>query len=127
MNHTQVMRMTEHECHFEEQILGQSRVIAELEAKSNYKEKIIEELYLNMKELKTSITQLDETINKYMIESVKDDNELQKVLGELKDIINKQDNRITALETAESERWKMYLGLGTAVAIATFVLSHVFR
>ena len=110
----------EHECLHETQITGQSRILAELEAKSTYKEKIIEELYHNMKELKQSIDNLDTTINDFILKSVNDDNKLRE-------IINKQDNRITALESAKDEQWKLFLGFGTVITIISFLLNNIIK
>lgn len=114
-----VMMMTaaEYTCIHEEQIQGQSRKIEALETRADYKEDAIKELKNDMKELKKSIDSLDKTINDYIIKSIEDDNTL-------KSYINSLENRITALEAADSERWKFYLGLGTAATVISLIINH---
>lgn len=108
------------DCIHEEQIQGQSRKIAELETRADYKDRRIDELNETMKEVQRSIDQLDKTINEYIIKSINDDNTLRE-------IINKQDNRITALESAKAEQWKLFLGFGTVITIISFLLSYVIK
>lgn len=119
MMNTSVMLMTaaEYTCIHEEQIQGQSRKIEALETRADYKEDAIKELKDDMKELKKSMDSLDKTINDYIIKSIEDDNTL-------KSYINSLENRITALEAADSERWKFYLGLGTAATIISLIINH---
>ena len=85
--------------------------------KADYKEDAIKELKDDMKELKKSMDSLDKTINDYIIKSIEDDNTL-------KSYINSLENRITALEAADSERWKFYLGLGTAATVISLIINH---
>lgn len=108
--------MSEHiDCFHEEQIQGQSRKIAELETRANYKEKMIDELNENMKEIKETIESLDKTINNFILKSVNDD-------GKLREIINKQDNRITALETTNRTlKWVIGIGFTILTSIVTFL------
>ena len=107
----------EYTCIHEEQIQGQSRKIEALETRADYKEDAIKELKDDMKELKKSMDSLDKTINDYIIKSIEDDNAL-------KSYINSLENRITALEAADSERWKFYLGLGTAATVISLIINH---
>lgn len=106
-----------HDCLHEEQIQGISRKTAELEARADYKEDVIKELKDDMKELKKSMDSLDKTINDYIIKSIQDDNTL-------KDYINSLENRITALESAKEEKWKFYIGLGTAATVISLIVNH---
>lgn len=108
--------MSEHiDCFHEEQIQGQSRKIAELETRANYKEKMIDELNENMKDIKETIESLDKTINNFILKSVNDD-------GKLREIINKQDNRITALETTNRTlKWVIGIGFTILTSIVTFL------
>ena len=85
-----------------EQILNdQSQKIVELESHANYKDIIIMELKENMKEIKDAVTKLNDNFNNFTLKSVKDDNLL-------KDIINQQNNRITALETKSEQQEKTF-------------------
>lgn len=115
--------MSEHvDCLHEEQIQGQSRKIAELETRSNYKEKMIDKLNENMKDIKETIESLDKTINNFILKSINDD-------GKLKEIINKQDNRITALETANKTlKWVIGIGfsaLTSVIAVLSFLITNL--
>lgn len=115
--------MSEHiDCFHEEQIQGQSRKIAELETRSNYKEKMIDELNENMKDIKETIESLDKTINNFILKSISDD-------GKLREVINKQDNRITALEaTNRTLKWVIGIGftaLTSIVAFLSFLITHL--
>ena len=107
----------EYTCIHEDQIQGQSRKISELETRADYKEDIIKELKDDMKELKKSMDSLDKTINDYIIKSIEDDNTI-------KSYINSLENRVTALESAKAEQWKLYIGLGTAVTIISFFINN---
>lgn len=115
--------MSEHiDCFHEEQIQGQSRKIAELETRANYKEKMIDELNESMKDIKETIESLDKTINNFILKSVNDD-------GKLREIINKQDNRITALETTNRTlKWVIGIGftaLASVVTLLSFLIIHL--
>ena len=77
------------------------------------------EIKEDIKEVMTKMDTLDTTINNFILKSVNDD-------GELREIINKQDNRITALETTNRTlKWILGIsltGLGTAVTVLAFVI-----
>ena len=109
-------------CSYESQIQGQSRKIAELETRADYKEKMIDELNQNMKEIKQSMDSLEKTITDFILKSVNDDNKL-------KDLVNKQDNRITALETTNKTlKWVVTIGftaLTTVVTFLAFLITHL--
>ena len=57
--------MNPDECYHEEQIQNQSRKIAELETRADYKEKMITDLNDSMKDMKESMDSLEKTINDY--------------------------------------------------------------
>lgn len=114
--------MSPDECYHEDQIQSQSRKIAELETRADYKEKMITDLNQSMKDMKTSMDSLEKTINEFILKSVNDD-------SALRELVNKQDNRITALETTNKTlKWIIGIGftaLTTIVAIFGFLLSHL--
>ena len=114
------MKMSEHICIHEEQIQSQNRKIAELDTRADYKDKRIDELNETMKEVQKSVDSLDKTINDYIIQSINDDNTLRE-------IINNQGNRITALESARAEQWKLFLGFGTILTIISFLINYVLK
>jgi uncharacterized protein YheU (UPF0270 family) len=106
----------------EEQIQELARKTTALETKSKFKEDSIKELKKDMKELKDTMKTLDNTINEFILKSVTDD-------GSLRELVNKQDNRITALETTNKVlKWVIAIGftaLTSAVAVMAFLLSHI--
>ena len=108
------MQPKDYVCIHEEQIQGQSRKIAALDAKSNYKEKIIMELHTNIKELNKNVETLDKTINDYILKSIDDD-------SKLKDIINKQDQRITKLESRLDTLYKLLIAIPSIIALLGFI------
>ena len=115
--------MSEHiDCFHEEQIQGQSRKIAELETRADYKEKIITELKDDIKDLKVSMESLDKTITDFILKSINDD-------SALRELVNKQDNRITALEaTNRTLKWVIGLGftaLTSIVGLLAFLVTHI--
>ena len=110
--------MAEYTCIHEEQIQGQSRKIEALETRADYKEDMIKELKDDMKELKQDMKDLKEDINDFLLKSVDDD-------GKLKEILNKQDNRITSLETTVKVlRWLIGLLFGSGVIWIIYSLLH---
>lgn len=106
------MRMTNHEnCLHEDQIQQLSRKIAEIEAHIAYKDKRIDEIIIDIKELNKNIKELTKIVNNLMIKSNKDDNKI--------------DKKVTSLEsTQKTLKWVVGLGL-TSIATATAVLTFV--
>ena len=93
----------------EEQIQNNSRQIAELQTRADYKEDIIKELKTDMKEIKQDMKDIKEDINTFILKSVNDD-------SNIKEILNKQDNRITSLETTVKVlQWITTLLFGSGV------------
>ena len=110
-NTNSVMRMTtDTPCNeHEEQIQNNSRQIAELQTRADYKEDIIKELKTDMKEIKQDMKDIKEDINTFILKSVNDD-------SNIKEILNKQDNRITSLETTVKVlQWITTLLFGSGV------------
>ena len=109
-------------CIHEEQIQGQSRKIASLETRADYKEKIIMGVKDDIKDLKDSVESLDKTITDFILKSINDD-------STLRELVNKQDNRITALETTNKTlKWAVglgFTGLTSAVAVMAFIMAHL--
>ena len=109
-----------HECVHEEQIRGISRKTSELEANARYHEKHLDELTVSIKELQESIDGMNKSINKIILKSVNDDNDLKKYVSGL-------ENRIIMLETAKNEQWKLFTGLGVLIPIVSFVITYLLK
>ena len=107
---TMVAEQLEYVCIEKDQLSNQSRKIAELEARADYKEQSIKELKLDMKELKDSVDSLDTTINKFIIQSIKDDNAL-------KDYITSLENRVTSLESRQDTLYKLLMATPAVIAV----------
>ena len=114
------MTSNPYECIHEDQINGQSRKIEALETRANYKEDAIKELKDDMKELKHDIKELKENINDFLLESVKDDNDL-------KDILNALKNRVTALETRADAQDKNFRNALSIITIVFIILTFYFN
>lgn len=114
--------MSPEECYHEEQIQNQSRKIAELETRADYKEKMITDLNDSMKDIKESMDSLEKTINEFILKSINDDNLLRE-------LVNAQDNRITALETT-NKTLKWVIGIGftifaTLISLLSFLVAYI--
>lgn len=70
-----------HECLHEEQILGQSRKLAELEAKNESKKEKINELKSELKDMDKKIDNIDKNVNKLILHSETNDAQLENRLG----------------------------------------------
>ena len=112
------MGMSNKECFREEQLQGQSRKIAELEARADYKDKRIDEIKEEMHELKESIESLDKSITNFILKSVKDDNDL-------KEYINKLENRVTSLESRQDTIYKLLLAVPAIVSLVGILVVAV--
>lgn len=104
-------------CMHEDQIMGQSRKIEALETRADYKEEIIKELKDDMKELKDDIKEIKTDINNFILKSVNDDNLLKETL-------NRQDNRITSLETTVRVL-KWLIGIVTSSGVITIIFALI--
>ena len=102
----------------ETQIQDNSRKIAELETRADYKDKRIDELNDNMKELKQSVNDLDKTINEYIIHSIKDDNNL-------KDYISSLENRVTTIESRQDTLYKLLLATPAVIALLGVIAAYI--
>lgn len=109
-----------HTCIHEKQVMGQSRKIAELEVRADYKDKRIDELLENNKKLDEKIDGITNTLNQYIADSKEDDNTLTGY-------INKLENRVTALE-ADKENTRYMLGLTALLLVALeFALKYLVK
>lgn len=119
----------------EEQIQENSREIAELKARANYKDKRINELIEDNKRIETKIDKLTETVNSVVVNSIKDDNDLREEVTKLKTKIETQEDVLKqykeeARKQREEDRAKTnkYLAyIGTGLTILSLVLTHFFK
>ena len=102
----------------EEQIQENTKQIASLETRADYKDKRIDDLKEDMNELKQSVKDLDKTINDYIVHSIKDDNAL-------KDYITSLENRVTSIESRQDTLYKLLLATPAAIAILGIIAAYI--
>lgn len=119
----------------ETQIQENSREIAELKTRADYKDQRINELIKDNKRIEAKIDKLTETVNGVVVNSIKDDNTLKEEVTKLKTKVESQDK---ALEKFEKKQQKLreddraktnqHLAYVTAgLAILSFIISHVLK
>lgn len=119
----------------EEQIQENSREIAELKARADYKDKRIDELKKDMHEIKQSIDTLTNTVNNSIVNSIKDDKDLDNRVTSLETKIETQANIIQQYEEKarkdrEEDRAKtnQYLVvIGIIISILSFVFANLLK
>lgn len=119
----------------EEQIQENSREIAELKARADYKDKRIDELKKDMHEIKQSIDNLTNTVNNSIVNSIKDDKDLDNRVTSLETKIETQANIIAQYEEKarkdrEEDRAKtnQYLVIiGIIISILSFVFANLLK
>ena len=117
----------------EEQIQENSREIAELKARANYKDKRINELIEDNKRIELKIDNLTDTVNKVMLNSIKDDNNLNQRVTTLETAIETQDKILEKMEEKqrkgrEEDRQKtnQYIAfIGIGLTILSLVLAYL--
>ncbi len=125
----------EYICIEKDQLQEQSKKIAELEAHSKFKEERINELIGDNKRIEAKIDNLTETVNKVMLNSIQDDNNLNQRVLTLETKIQTQDDVLKqykeeSLKHRDEERAKTnqrltYITVG--IAILTFVLTYLWK
>lgn len=103
-------------CIRDEQLQGQSRAIERLDAELGYKKERLDELKKDNEKMQETLEDIKECVNKIVLTSKQDDDVI-------KNLINAQDNRITALETT-NKTLKWVIGIGfTVLSVATGFLT----
>lgn len=119
----------------EEQIQELSRKTAELEAHASFKEQRINELIADNKRIESKIDNLTDTVNKVMLNSIKDDNDLNQRVLKLETKSDTQEKLLKDYEAKakkqrddERARTNQYLsGIGVAIAVLSFIFAYVLR
>lgn len=72
------MKMTvNYECLHEETLQGLSQKTTELEARANFKDKRIDELYVKMEKMENKLDKLNENVNELLLQSKQGDTDLE--------------------------------------------------
>jgi len=119
----------------EEQIQENSREIAELKTRADYKDLRINELIKDNKRIESKIDKLTETVNSVVVNSIKDDNDLREEVTKLKTKIDTQEKLLQQYEEKarkqrdeDRQKTNQYMAfIGTAIAIASFVFAYVLK
>lgn len=124
-----------HDCIHEEQIVSQSQKLAELETKNGFKDQRINELIEDNKRIESKIDNLTDTVNKVMLNSIKDDNNLNQRVTTLETAIDTQDKVLQQYkadakrhrddERARTNQYLSYITVG--ICVLTFVLTYIFK
>ena len=116
------MTSNSYTCIHEDQIIGQSRKIERLDAELVYKKEKLDELKKDNERMDKKLDEIKNCVNKIILASKGDDDRL-------KDIINEQNNRLTALETTNRTlKWVIGVSvsaLGVCIAGIALVLTHL--
>ena len=121
----------------EQQIQENSRKISSLETKADYKDKRINELIEDNKRIEAKIDKLTDTVNDVIVNSIKDDNDLNYRVIALETQIKTQNDVIEQYidelrKQRDEDRQKAnlslaYVGIGLTVLtiILTYVIPHL--
>ena len=97
-------KQSDYTCLHEDQIQGQSRKIERLEARADFKDQRLDELNSKMDKMEEKIDDLSKDVNKLILQSTKDDNDLELRLKAIetelalqKQTSNDNHNRLSSL------------------------------
>lgn len=119
----------------EEQINENAKKIAELEAKNGFKAQRINELIEDNKRIESKIDNLTDTVNKVMLNSIKDDNNLNQRVTTLETTIKTQEDTIKQFEEKQRKQRnedfsKMNIrlaGIGIGISALSLLLAFLLR
>ena len=119
----------------EEQIQENAKKIAELEAKNGFKAQRINDLIEDNRRIESKIDNLTDTVNKVMLNSIKDDNNLNQRVTTLETTIKTQNDTIKQFEEKarkqrDEDRSKTNLRMGyitVGIAIFSFILTYILK
>ena len=95
----------------EQQIQDNSRQIAELQTRADYKDKRIDELDKKMDKIDNKIDKLSENVNQLMLKSISDDNNLNQ--------------RVTSLESRIDTLYKLLLAIPAIIALLGVIAVYI--
>ena len=87
--------------------------IAELEAKNGFKEQRINELIIDQRRMEEKIDNIAENVNQLMLQSVKDDNNLNQ--------------RITAIEARQDTLYRLIAVVSVLLVALDFILKYIIH
>ncbi|MBR6298693.1 MAG: hypothetical protein IKR34_05555 [Candidatus Gastranaerophilales bacterium] len=119
----------------EEQIQELSRKTAELEAHASFKEQRIMEIIEDNKRIEGKIDNLTDTVNKVMLNSIRDDNDLKQRVLTLETKSDTQEKFLKEYEEKqrkqrEEDRAKttQYMAvIGTVIGVLSFIFAYILK
>ena len=112
----------EYNCIHEELLQSHSLQLKEHETELHFKKEKLDEIKSNNERMEEKIDDIKDSVNEIILASKRDD-------SQLKEIIAKQDNRITALETTNKTlKWIVGIGLtglSVGVGFLAFLITHI--
>ena len=121
-----VMTMTHAECLHEEMLQGQSRKIAELEAKAIYKEKRIDELNEKIEKMDKKLDILVQGFNDFKMDSKKDDVELELRLKTNETEIANLKEELAKKEADEQKRFNNQLAVFAIICTVITIIVNIY-
>ena len=116
--------MVDYNCIHEEQIQGQSRKIAELETRADYKDKRIDDLYVKIEKMESKIDTLNDNVNQLILQSNKRDNDRELRLKAIETEIEQQKQ----VSIENHNRVSQLLALvGVGLTIITILINVYFK
>lgn len=104
--------MTETPCtEHEVMIQDNTKKIAALETRADYKDKRIDDLDIKMDKIDTKIDKLTENVNQLMLKSISDDNNLNQ--------------RITTIESRIDTLYKLLLAIPAIIAVLGVIAAYI--
>ena len=111
-------------CIHEDELLGQSRKIAELETRADYKDKRIDELYSKIEKMEDKIDTLNDNVNQLILLSNKGDTDLELRLKAIETELELQKQ--TSIDN--HNRVSQLLAIvGVGLTIITILINVYFR
>jgi chromosome segregation ATPase len=112
------MMAVNYDCVHEDLIQSQTKDLERLKTRADYKDKRIDELKSDIRDLKGSVELLDKTINDYIVKSIKDDNTL-------KDYITSLENRVTTIESRQDTLYKLLMAIPAILALLGLIAVYM--
>ena len=111
-------------CIHEDQIQGQSRKITELEARADFKDKRIDELYAKMEKMEDKLDTLNDNVNKLILQSNQGDTDLELRLKAIETELALQKQTTTENHNRVSQLLAM---VGVGLTIITILINVYFN
>jgi len=117
----------------EEQIQDNTRKISALETRADYKDKRIDELNVKMDKIESKLDNLTDTVNTVVVNSIKDDNDLNNRVIALEtkietqnDVLDKYKEEQRKQRDEDRQKANMRLAyVGIGLTILTIILAYV--